>query len=226
LLSFEGVNSGDAVMDRVINTALGSGMALLAYVVWPTWERGRARGALSDLLSAYAGYLRALARPERRDAHREARTAVRTARTNAQASIDRMRGEPATPTALLELANTLFLNSNRLARTAMTLEALLHDCDNLPEQAEVTNFIEHAASTLQTLADALRHNKTPAPSPDLRQLQRSLFTLLAMADDKARAEQLGRISDRLVDNVNTLAHVVGRGPQESAAAAQAIVNGS
>jgi hypothetical protein len=44
--------------------------------------------------------------------------------------------------------------------------------------------------------------------------------------DKARVEQLGRISDRLVDNVNTLAHVVGRGPQESAAAEKAIVNKS
>ena len=43
LLSFGGVNSGAAVMDRVINTALGCGMALLAYVAWPTWERGRAR---------------------------------------------------------------------------------------------------------------------------------------------------------------------------------------
>jgi uncharacterized membrane protein YccC len=226
LLSFEGVNSGDAVMDRVINTALGSGMALLAYVAWPTWERGRARAALSELLSAYADYLRALARPDRREAHREARTAVRTARTNAQASLERMRGEPATPVVLLELANNLFLNSNRLARTAMTLEALLHDCDNLPEQAEVTNFIEHAASNLHTLAVALRDNKVPPSTPDLRQLQRSLYTLLAMAEDKARAEQLGRISDRLVDNVNTLAHVVGRGPQESAAAQQPLVNKS
>jgi hypothetical protein len=108
----------------------------------------------------------------------------------------------------------------------MTLEALLHDCDNLPEQAEVTNFIEHAASNLHTLAAALRDNRVPLPVPDLRQLQRSLATLLAMAEDKARAEQLGRISDRLVDNVNTLAHVVGRGPQESAAAAQPMVNKS
>jgi hypothetical protein len=39
-----------------------------------------------------------------------------------------------------------------------------------------------------------------------------------MADDRTRAEQLVRISDRLVDNINTLTHVVSRGPQESAAA--------
>jgi len=219
-LSFEGVNSGTAVMDRVLNTALGSGMALLAYIVWPTWERGRARATLADMLEAYASYLRALARPDRRDAHREARTAVRTARTNAQASLDRMQAEPATPLVLLELANALFLNGNRLARTAMTLEALLHDCDNLPEQTEVTHFIERAAAHLDALAIALRGNQSPPAAPELRQLQRSLSSLLAMADDKPRAEQLVRISDRLVDNVNTLAYVVGRGPQETLAAAR------
>ncbi|GAB2584678.1 FUSC family protein [Dyella jejuensis] len=216
-LSFEGVNSGTAVLDRVINTALGSGMALLAYILWPTWERGRARAALSDMLDAYAEYLRALAHPERRETHREARTAARTARTNAQASIDRMQSEPATPLVLLELANALFLNGNRLARTAMTLEALLHDCDNLPEQAEVTNFIDHAATQLHALAVALRNSQALPPAPELRPLQRSLSSLLAMADDRPRAEQLVRISDRLVDNINTLVHVAGRGPQESAA---------
>ncbi|GLQ46774.1 hypothetical protein GCM10007862_18250 [Dyella lipolytica] len=218
LLSFEGVNSGAAVMDRVINTALGSGMALLAYVAWPTWERARARAALSDMLDAYANYLHALARPDRRETHREARTTARTARTNAQASLDRMQAEPATPLTLLELANALFLNGNRLARTAMTLEALLHDCDSLPEQTEVTQFIDRAASQLHVLAGALRDNQVPQTVPELRQLQRSLSALLAMADDRTRAEQLARISDRLVDNINTLSHVVGRGPQESATA--------
>ena len=212
LLSFEGVHSSDAVVDRVINTALGSGMALLAYVVWPTWERGRARSALAVMIDAYADYLRALARPERREAHREARTAARTARSNAQASIDRMRAEPATPINLLELASTLLLNGNRVARTAMSLEALLHDRETLPEQAEVSNFIDHAVGTLHELAAALRENRAATAGTDLRQLQRSLYALLNMADDRACAEQLIRISDRLVDNVNTLAHVVGRDP--------------
>jgi uncharacterized membrane protein YccC len=216
LLSFEGVNSGTAVMDRVINTALGSGMALLAYIAWPTWERGRARAALSDMLDAYAHYLHALARPDRRETYREARTAARTARTNAQASLDRMQAEPATPLTLLELANALFLNGNRLARTAMTLEALLHNCDSLPEQTEVTHFIDQAASQLHALAAALRDNQAPQTTLELRPLQRSLSALLAMADDRPRADQLVRISDRLVDNINTLTHVVGRGPQESA----------
>jgi len=219
LLSFEGVAPGAAVTDRVINTALGSGMALLAYLLWPTWERGRARAALADMLDAYADYLAALAHPGRRAAHREMRTAARTARGNAQASLERMRAEPATPPALLELAQALFANGNRLARTAMTLEALIANHAALPEQAETSAFVDRAATALRDVADALRKGLAPAPPPDLRALQRSLAALLGMADDRAVAAQLVRVSDRLVDNVDTLAHVVGRSRAEANGAA-------
>ena len=217
LLSFEGVNSGDAVVDRVINTALGSGFALLAYVLWPTWERGRARAALSDMLDAYADYLHALARPERRDGRREARTAARTARSNAQASLDRMRSEPATPQPLPELATALFSNGNRLARTAMTLEALIDDHNNLPETAEMCAFVDHASSALHEIASALRMQRTPERLPDLRGLQRTYAALLNMGEDRQAADLLMRITDRLVDNVNTLAHITGRNRHKSAA---------
>lgn len=218
LLSFEGVNSGAAVMDRVVNTALGSGMALLAYVLWPTWERARARAALADMLDAYADYLRALTHPDKHGAHREMRTAARTARSNAQASLERMRAEPATPAHLLELANALFANGNRLARTAMTLEALIDNHGALPEQAEVSGFVDHAATALHTIAASLRDSRPVPALPDLRTLQRSLATLVAMHDDRDIADPLGHVSDRLVDNVNTLVHIVGRSQQEHAGA--------
>jgi uncharacterized membrane protein YccC len=217
LLSFEGVDPGVAVLDRVINTALGSGLALLAYVLWPTWERGRARAALADMIDAYADYLRALGRPQRRSTYRETRTAARTARTNALASIERMRAEPATPTALLDLAQALFSNGNRLARTAMTLESLLQNRASLPEQTEVSAFIDHAATALHGIAGALREQRAASGLPDLRMLQRSLGTLLAMSEDLPGADQVARLTDRLADNINTLAHVVGRCPQEPAA---------
>lgn len=219
LLSFEGVNSGMAVMDRVINTALGCGMALLAYVAWPTWERGRARAALAVMLDAYASYLRALAHPGQRNAHHETRSAARTARTNAQASIDRMRTEPATPPELLALARALFANGNRLARTAMTLEAMIDDLATLPPQAQISYFIEQSADIVQAIATALREQRNIDALPDLRAQQRTLMLLLQGAEDHAAAELLTRLSDRLVDNVNTLAHVVNRARQESTATA-------
>jgi uncharacterized membrane protein YccC len=219
LLSYEGVDSAHAVHDRVINTILGSGMALLAYIVWPSWERARARPALASMLEAYAAYLKALSQPTRRDLHRETRTAARTARTNAQASLDRMRAEPGTPVHLLELAQALFANGNRLARTAMTLEALIDDHTSLPESTEVSAFIEQAQLALHEVAEALRQQRTLQPLPELRILQRSLASLLAMTEERAIAEQLNRLSDRLVDNINTLAYIIERNQQTKPTAA-------
>ncbi|MDQ6646072.1 MAG: FUSC family protein, partial [Pseudomonadota bacterium] len=145
LLSFEGVDPGAAVLDRVINTIFGCGLALLAYVVWPTWERAHARSALADMIDAYASYLRALAPPDGSTPPDSARTAARRARTNAQASIERMRSEPGTPPELLALARAVYSNGNRLARTSMTLEALRGDLAGLPGQKAFTRFIIDAA---------------------------------------------------------------------------------
>ncbi|HZX72060.1 MAG TPA: FUSC family protein [Rhodanobacter sp.] len=217
LLSFEGVDSGAAVLDRVINTAMGCGVALLAYVAWPTWERSHARNALAGMLEAYAAYLRTLVDAAddvvRQDARRDTRSAARTARTNAQASIERMRSEPATPTALLKLARNLFANGNRLARTAMTLEAMLGDLDDLSETG-FADFIADASRALQTIATALRTRQTLGALPELRAQQRLLVSRLHATTELPTMELLTRLSDRLVDNIDTLAHVVRRSEQE------------
>ena len=213
LLAFEGVDSGVAVTDRVINTALGCGMAMLAYLAWPTWERGRAHDALAEMLDAYAGYLRALAHPEQREAQRETRSLARTARSNALASLERMRAEPGTPPSLLELARALFANGNRLARTAMALEAL-GDASPTPPAA-VNAFVATCADAVQVVATALHEQCAPDALPDLRALQQALRASL-QAEGHAEAESLVRLSDRLTDNIDTLAHVLRRAPPAAA----------
>jgi hypothetical protein len=166
------------------------------------------------MLDAYAGYLHALAQPGQTVAHRDTRTAARTARTNAQASIDRMRTEPATPPELLSLARALFANGNRLARTAMTLEATLDDLSPL-DQTALGRFVEQAAGNLRDLANALREQRAADALPDLRAMQRALVGSVRESDDRVAADLLARISDRLVDNINTLAHVMNRSRSDS-----------
>ena len=210
LLAFEGVESNHAMHDRVLNTALGSAMALLAYVLWPSWERHRARNALSDMLCAYADYLDALVAPADAGRRHEVRMSTRTARTNALASVDRMRAEPGTPGVLQELAETLYANGNRLARTAMTLEALI-DVGDVPEEwTHVGPFIHEASVELRRQAEALtRIEGIPVP-PALREHQRALVDALSRSKDREFADAVGRLTDRLTDNVDTIAHVVTR----------------
>lgn len=210
LLSFEGVDPFNAMSDRVLNTALGSAMALLAYVLWPSWERSRARIALSEMLCAYADYLDTLIEPADRATRHQVRNATRTARTNAQASVDRLRAEPGTPAVLQELAETLYANGNRLARTAMTLEALI-DVDEVPEEwAHVGPFIREASTALRAQGEALTRAEGATVPPDLRLHQRALVQALARTKDRELADAIGRLTDRLTDNVDTVAHVVTR----------------
>lgn len=217
LLSFEGVSPGAAVTARLVNTALGCGMALMAYVAWPTWERTRAREALALMLDAYANYLAALAKPAQNHARRDTRTAARTARTNAHASIERMRSEPATPTELLALAQKLLANGNRLARTAMTWEASLDDLAKLPSPEPWQRFVDSAAGALRMISAALRSRQPVCGLPDLRAQQRALVGQLQQTGDIAAKEMLVRVSDRLVDNIDTLAHVLKRDLEASPA---------
>jgi uncharacterized membrane protein YccC len=210
LLSFEGVDPFGAMSDRVVNTALGSGLALLAYLLWPSWERHRARAALSDMLCAYADYLEALAEPANAARRHEVRTATRTARTNALASVERMRAEPGTPAVLQELAETLYANGNRIARTAMTLEAVI-DAGEVPSEWErVGPFIREASVALRCQAQALVHGQSTEVPPALREHQRGLVDALARMKDRELADSLARLTDRLTDNVDTVAHVVQR----------------
>jgi uncharacterized membrane protein YccC len=212
LLSFEGVDSSSAMADRVLNTVLGSGMALIAYVLWPTWERSRARAALADMLDAYANYLAAMAEPAPPAQRRNARSAVRTARTNAQASLERMRSEPGTPAPLMKLAETVFANGNRVARSAMTFEALLHEGEVPAEWAATGDYVRQAADSLRELAMAVREQRQPGPIPDLRGLQRALAETLAAAGDRDLAEAIVKVADRLTDNIDTLNHALANRP--------------
>jgi uncharacterized membrane protein YccC len=210
LLSFEGVDPFNAMSDRVLNTALGSALALLAYVLWPSWERHRARTALSEMLCAYADYLDALVAPADARKRQEVRSATRTARTNAQASVDRLRAEPGTPALLQELAETLYANGNRVARTGMTLEALIEAGDVPPEWEYVGPFIREASGELRKFGIALTRADPVDIPPGLRDHQRALVEALSRSPDKALAEVIGRLTDRLTDNVDTIAHVVNR----------------
>ncbi|MEE7547863.1 hypothetical protein HF319_13165, partial [Xanthomonas sp. Kuri4-1] len=134
LLSFEGVAPGDAVGARLQATVLGSVLALVAYALWPTRERRHIRASLARLLDAYRAHMSVLLRG-RMDELTETRAAARVARTNAQASIERLRGEPRSRRNLqeLKLAESLLANGNRLIRATLSLEAVLRDGNPLPE---------------------------------------------------------------------------------------------
>ena len=73
---------------------------------------------------------------------------------------------------------------------------------------------------MQAIATALREQRPLGALPELRAMQRELVTSMRGVGDRAALELLARISDRLVDNVDTLAYVTKRSSQTPAAAAK------
>ena len=213
LLSFEGLAPADTMSARAIGTSLGSALALAAYLVWPTWERGRVRPALADLLDAYRQYFLAVLGDDAR-VRAEVRAASRSARTNAQASLDRLRGEPRRDPRLLTLAEGIFANANRFVRAAMALEAARQHAAELPARTAAEMFASQVDAALAAIAHTLRDYASLQTGTGLRAEQRKLATAI----DAAAIDESGRMygaawidaSDRITDSVDTLAHLLLR----------------
>jgi uncharacterized membrane protein YccC len=88
---------------RTVDTVLGGLLALVVFRAWPTWEAWRAPEVVArqcEMLARYTSeLLGTYAAPERWDPKRlgEARAAARLARSNSEASVERLLGEPVAP---------------------------------------------------------------------------------------------------------------------------------
>ena len=211
LLTFEGISPSETMAARALGTSLGSALALLAYIAWPTWERGRVRSALAEMIEAYQRYFLAVLADDQR-VRADVRAATRAARTNAQASLDRLRSEPRPERPLVALAEGIFANANRFLRAAMALEAARLHSGEVPARAHVAAFARHVDANLAAVAQALRARAPLDRDTSLRGEQRALTAELASASasDAQRVLAAAWIegSDRITDSVNTLAHLL------------------
>ena len=183
LLDLDGLSPAQSLHDRAIATLLACAAALAGYLAWPTWERGRVRAAFALMLESYAAYLDSLASADDRVRRMHARAAARVARSNALASLERLRAEPATPTALLALIERLFAHASRLVRSAMALEATLGDTGSDPQTAVVATQVRQLAARVR---DPLSAAASAWPAANL-----------APAGGNARALLHARIADAL-----------------------------
>ena len=208
LLAFNGTAPGDTMLARGIASVIGSAAALAAYALWPTWEHDRVRPALAAMLAAYRDYFHDLlhADPGQRAS---TRTTARSARTNAEASIARMRSEPHGDRQLLALADGVFANANRFIRASMSLEAALDGASALRGHAALLAFAVRVEASLDQLTATLRDGSSPAIRR-LREEERALVKPLVAADDIDNANEAAFVEaiDRITDSIDTLAHLI------------------
>ncbi len=215
LIGLTGLPGAAAVLDRVEATVLGGALALLAYVVWPTWERVRVNEQLARLLVAQACYASGLLRQYAcatvdLGAAQELRAAARLARTNAEASVARVLDEPghyrAGPVVAIGAA------TRRYALAGLALQAHLPQVSvpRAPEELEaLATELDLAA---QGLAIALREGRSPEQLPPLRTAQERLRARLREHPDALDAAVLDVEVEVLVAAVEQVAIQLAKTP--------------
>jgi uncharacterized membrane protein YccC len=222
LLAFVGEPELSIAAARSIYTVIGAALALIAYVMWPTWAATSVPDRLADLVVAEGRYgkavLTAWADPAGADQRslQQARLNARLARTNAEAVADRWLSEPSRRDRCQQ--ETVI---GILAAVRTYLEGILSLHAQLPAKGQgvpqVTPFADEVAEAMLALAQSVRSGAPQGRMPTLRSTQLALAETLGVRkrDEasgrplQARALLLVSETDLLTHSVDTLGHLVG-----------------
>jgi len=209
MISFTGAAPKDVILLRGINTVAGGALALVAYVVWPTWESTQVGEMGARLLDAYRAYFSTVvdALTREGDASQvdldKARLAARLERTNAVASVDRMQAEPGTRAEEAELLLGMLASSHRFVHAVMSVEAGILPGKRPPVRPEFPAFAADVNRTLEGLAAELRKaHPTGQKWPDLREEHRRLTQNPVSAEEQYALMNVE--ADRMANSLNTL----------------------
>jgi uncharacterized membrane protein YccC len=217
LITILGVEPSVVIWARGVNTAAGGCLALLAYGLWPTWERTGVPERIAQLLDAYREYFHALTQDyvnsasmagvqirlqESHDLDKK-RLAARRARSNLEASMDRVSAEPGTTAAQMNQLNAMLASSHRFVNAVMALEAGWRHMPPSRARAEFGTFAEDVEKTLFLLAKMQRGTRVRTKDfPDLREDQQRLVQSAV-----APTQQYALVdveADRITNSLNTL----------------------
>jgi uncharacterized membrane protein YccC len=176
LLHLLGLPAGPTAIYRLIGTCLGTGLAVLAYLFWPTWEGTSAAEKFALLASAQGEYAAALLRAYSRGPQSarlgQLQLTARRARQDAEASADRLAGEPEHPPMRSVTAQELASASHRIALACLALGAVVAahhagpppppDPQLQPDLDELADGVELATGQLSA---ALRSLDPASPQP-------------------------------------------------------------
>ncbi len=213
LIALTGDMPRAVIAARGWNTLAGGAIALIAYWVWPTWERTRAPEAMAQMLDAYREYFRTVREsylaPDKPFAHELDRTRLdgRRARSNFEASVDRLSAEPGVSGESVQRFRAMLASSHRLAHALMAFESGLTTSRPAAPREAFRPFADHVELTLYYLAAALRGSPlTRAGLPDLRE---DHHALVHAGDPLTERYALVNVeTDRITNSLNTLSEEV------------------
>jgi uncharacterized membrane protein YccC len=156
---FAGGSAIGAIEDRIVDTAIGAVIALTTFALWPTREDETLRRRLGELVAAHVRWLEAitagLADPDAYDptSMRRERLATRVARTNAEASLQRAAGEPASRRSAVSAASGLIDGMASLDGHFLVLAELAHDDRTSGPRPAIGSWSRALDARLQALVE-------------------------------------------------------------------------
>lgn len=209
MVAMTGVSPKEVIMERGLNTGAGGILALVAYWVWPTWERTHVAEIMAKLLNSYREYFQLICdtylnsgAPVQGDLD-DKRLAARLARSNMEASVDRLSAEPGTKPDDLNQLNAMLASSHRLIYAFMSLESELAVSRPVKPRDEFRVFARDVDLTLYLLSAHLRDSPLASNElPDLREDHHKL--LLARTEPMQVYELVNVEADRIANSLNTL----------------------
>jgi uncharacterized membrane protein YccC len=209
LIAGPGASPKEVMAARFLNTVAGGAIALLAYWLWPTWERAQVPEAMARMLDAYRAYFRAIhhsyVTPESARAGEldQTRADARLARTNLEASVDRYVSEPGASPEKISALSAMLASSHRLVHAIMALDAGLARSHPVPARKEFRVFARDVELTLYYLSSALRGS--PMSKGDLPDLREDHHSLVQSGDPLTERYALVNVeTDRITNSLNTL----------------------
>lgn len=215
LIAATGVSPREVVLERGINTAIGGVIALIAYAIWPTWERTQVSDAIAQMLDACREYFHVvIQRFGKLDASLdseldEKRRAWRRSRPAAEASVDRVAAEPGASAEQLRELTSILASSHALVHAMMAIEAgLSHRPPETPPEVFKT-FADDVEFTLYFLAAALRGSSAAVST--LPQLREDHSRMLEARETFSPGDQfIFAETDHITTTLNTLREQVMR----------------
>ena len=170
-------------------------------------ERTQVGTVLAEMLEAYRDYFRAVVDALYGRAVPDAeldrlRDNGRRARSNAEASVDRVAAEPGVTAEQAGLLTAILASSHGFAHAAMAMESALDRTDPAPPRPAAIEFARQVELTLAALARALRGAGFPQSLPDLRAAHNQI--LQAPGASHERYTLIDTETDRIVTSINTL----------------------
>lgn len=210
LLSLSGLPAHTTVMVRLIDTAIGGGIALLASLLWPSWERQQLPDRMAELMAAYQNYLQSMVDPDTtQGARATARRRARLSRSAAEASLDRARAEPVSSRGRVELAGSLLAHSHRMVHALTALDATGSAREIYAKVPEFRFLIDAVSTSLSAVQQSITFGWKQIRDLKLRSLQADLVA--ALADTGLAPEVAAAVidaTDRLVNSVDSMAAVL------------------